>query len=64
VGLMDNGSSSGTHVFVHGSFKIAKVIFVKVEIVEYVSIMCTSSATVGIVINGRLHVGVKLCNIS
>ena len=32
--LMINGSSPGTQMFEHDSFKIAKVIFAKVEIVE------------------------------
>ena len=32
--LMINGSSPGTQMFVHGSFKMAKVIFAKVKIVE------------------------------
>ena len=32
--LMINGSSPGTQMFVHGSFKMTNVIFAKVEIVE------------------------------
>ena len=34
VELMINGSSLGTQMFVHGSFKMTKVIFAKAEIVE------------------------------
>lgn len=53
---MINGSSPSTRRFVHGDFKIVKVIFANVEFVEYVTNMCTSCATVGLVINGRFGV--------
>jgi hypothetical protein len=34
VELMDNGSSPGTQISEHDNFKMAKIIFAKVEIVE------------------------------
>jgi hypothetical protein len=47
VKLIFNGSSPGTWMFVHGSFKMAKDIFAKVEFdeicVEYVYELCYSS---------------------